>query len=101
MRARPIVTIAIASKEDEARIEACLRCALAQDYPRDALEVVVADAMSMDATREIVLAIAAEDPRVKLVDNPRRTRAAALNTILDASAGEIIVPMDPPAHYAR
>lgn len=99
----PIVTIAIASSEDEPRIEACLRCALAQDYPEDLLEIVVADGMSMDATREIVLRVAGErsPQRVRMVDNTLRTRGAALNEILRAGRGEIVVPMDPSAEYGR
>lgn len=97
--AAPLVTIAIPTKEDEGRVERSLRTALSQDYP--ALEVIVADAMSMDATREIVLRVASEDPRVKLVDNPHRTRAGALNAALAESRGELIVPMDPDGTYAQ
>ena len=95
------VTIAIATNEDEARVEACLRSALRQDYPKDCIDIVVADGMSMDATREVVLRIAGEDPRVRLVDNPHRTRAGALNAVLEASTSEVIVPMDPTGEYAR
>ncbi|HVJ91580.1 MAG TPA: glycosyltransferase [Labilithrix sp.] len=97
----PSVTVAIATSEDEARIEECLRRALSQDYPKNAIEIVVADAMSMDATREIVLRVGAEAPSVRLVDNPHRTRAGALNAAVLASNGEIIVPMDPGGDYAR
>jgi glycosyltransferase involved in cell wall biosynthesis len=97
----PFVTIAIPTREDETRIEACLRSALAQDYAKDGFEVIVADAMSMDATREIVLRIAAEDARVRLVDNPGRTRASALNAALEQCRGELLVPMDPEGDYAR
>src|SRR5438445_750336 len=60
---KPFVTIAIATSDDEARIESCVRTALAQDYPSERVEIVVADAMSMDATREIVLRVAAELPQ--------------------------------------
>ncbi|HVH41722.1 MAG TPA: glycosyltransferase [Labilithrix sp.] len=98
---QPLVTVAITTCEDETRVEECLRIARSQDYPGEALEIVVADGMSMDATREIVLRIAAEDPRVRLVDNPRRTRAAALNAVLADCRGELIVPMDPGGDYAR
>lgn len=98
---QPFVTIAIASSEDETRIESCLRCALTQDYPSDKVEVLVADAMSMDATRELVLRIAGDDPRVRMLDNTKRTRAAALNAVLRAGRGEIVVPMDPAGDYAR
>ena len=97
----PSVTIAIASSDDEARIESCLRSALAQDYPKELVEILVADAMSMDATREIILRIAGEDPRVRMIDNPKRTRAAALNAIVRAARGEIVVPMDPGGDYGR
>jgi len=97
----PRVTIAIATNEDEARVEACLRSALRQDYPKELIEIVVADGMSMDATREVVLRIAGEDSRVRLVDNPHRTRAGALNAALEASTGDVIIPMDPTGDYAR
>ena len=97
----PRVTIAIATNEDEARIEACLRTALRQDYPTDLIDIVVADGMSMDATREVVLRVAGEEPRVRLVDNPHRTRAAALNAVLETTTSEVIVPMDPSGDYAR
>jgi glycosyltransferase involved in cell wall biosynthesis len=101
MESRPFVTIAIATREDEAAIAACLRAALGQDYPAESSEIVVADAMSMDATREIVLDVASREKRVRLVDNPDRTRAAALNAILRAGRGEIVVPMDPGGEYGR
>src|SRR4051794_14622964 len=101
METSPFVTIAIATSDDESRIEACLRSALAQDYPTDRIEVLVADAMSMDATRELVLRFGGEDPRVRMLDNPERTRAAALNAILRAGQGEIVVPMDPGGEYGR
>jgi GT2 family glycosyltransferase len=97
----PFVTVAVASSDDESRIEACLRSALGQDYPSELVEVLVADAMSMDATREIVLRIAGEDARVRMLDNPKRTRAAALNVVLRAARGEIVVPMDPSGDYGK
>jgi succinoglycan biosynthesis protein ExoA len=97
----PFVTIAISASEDEARIESCLRCAIGQDYPKNLVEILVGDAMSMDATREIIVRVAAEDPRVRMLDNPKRTRAAALNTILRAGRGEIVVPMDPGGDYGK
>ena len=98
---QPFVTIAIASSDDETCIEACLRTAQSQDYPAELLEILVADAMSMDATRELVLRVASEDPRVRMLDNARRTRAAALNTILRAGRGEIVIPMDPGGEYGK
>jgi hypothetical protein len=97
----PTVTIAVSTSDDEASIESCLRSALAQDYPHELIEIVVADAMSMDATREIILRIAGVASRVRMIDNPKRTRAAALNAIVRAGGGEIVVPMDPGGDYGR
>jgi cellulose synthase/poly-beta-1,6-N-acetylglucosamine synthase-like glycosyltransferase len=102
---RPSVTIAIPTKDDEGCVEVCLRSALSQDYPKDRIEIVVADGMSMDATREIVLRIAQEDEadrgRIRLVDNPQRTRAAALNAVLADCRGDLLIPMDPGDVHAR
>ena len=93
----PFVTVAIACKNDEPRIEATVSSALAQDWPADRIEVVVADAMSMDATREVLTSLAERDPRVTLLDNPERTRAAGLNACIRSARGEVIVRLDPGA----
>src|SRR5580704_9115978 len=86
----PFVTIAIACRDDEARIEAAVRTAQAQDWPADRLEIVVADAMSMDSTRE-------GDARIALVDNHGRTRASGLNECIRRAHGELVVRLDPGA----
>lgn len=99
----PFVTIVVPSHEDEPRIAACLVAALGQDYPHDKLEILVADAMSMDATREVVMKVAADHPEVviRLIDNEQRTRASAMNAALRVARGEIVVPIDPGAEYAK
>jgi succinoglycan biosynthesis protein ExoA len=86
---------------DEARyIELCLRTVLAQDYPRDLLEIIVADGGSTDGTRDLVARIGAEDPRVVLVDNPRRVQAAGMNEAIRNARGDVVVRMDVHCEYA-
>ena len=99
----PYVSIVVPAQEDEARIASCLLAALGQDYPRDRLEILVADGMSMDATREVVMKVAADHPEVtiRLLDNEKRTRASAMNAALRVARGEIVVPIDPGAEYAK
>lgn len=97
----PLVTIGMPCLDEERHIEACLRGALAQDYPADRLEVLVADGGSRDRTREIVGRVAAEDSRVALVENPGRLQSAGMNEIIRRARGEIIVRMDVHAEYAR
>jgi len=97
--ALPFVTIAIPCLDEEARVEECIRCAQAQDWPDDRLEILVADGMSLDATREILARLAGDDPRIRLIDNPGRLGAAALNECIRRARGDIIVRMDVNADY--
>ncbi len=95
----PFVTIAMPCRDEEPYIEACVRSAQAQDWPADELEILVADGMSMDATREILSRLAAEDRRIQLLDNPARIQAAGLNECIRRARGEVIVRMDVHADY--
>jgi cellulose synthase/poly-beta-1,6-N-acetylglucosamine synthase-like glycosyltransferase len=95
----PLVTIVIPCRDEEPYIEGCVRSALAQDWPHDRLEILVADGMSMDATREILLRLAAEDPRIHLLDNTARIPAGGLNEGIRRARGAFIVRMDVHAEY--
>ena len=61
----PLVSVLIPARDEEENIECCVRAILEQTYPN--LEVVVVDDRSVDRTAEIVRALAAEDPRVRLI----------------------------------
>src|SRR5215475_4605897 len=96
----PFVSIVMPSFNEERYIEACLRTVLRQDYPADRFEVLVADGRSPDRTREIVGRLAAEDPRIILVDNPARLQAAGMNEAIRRAHGDVIVRMDVHCEYA-
>ena len=74
-------------------IERSLRSVLAQDYPRDRFEVIVADGMSADDTRKIIGRIG-ECERVRIIDNPRRIVATGLNLAVKKAKGDIIIRVD-------
>lgn len=95
-----MVTIAMPCLNEERFIEACVRSVLAQDYPADRLEVLVADGRSTDATRAILERLIAEDPRIQLVDNPHRIQAAGMNEVLAVARGAVIIRMDVHCEYA-
>jgi len=89
MNAGPTVTIAIPVLNEADHIDACLDAVAAQTYER-IVEVLVVDGGSSDATRGLVAA----RPDVRLMDNPRRIQAAALNIALADATGEVFVRVD-------
>jgi cellulose synthase/poly-beta-1,6-N-acetylglucosamine synthase-like glycosyltransferase len=101
--AAELVSVIVPARNEEAHIEDCLRSILSQDH-RD-LEVIVVDGCSTDRTRAVVAALAAEDPRVRLVDNPRVSIPAALNVGLASATGRWLVRVDAhstvPPDYVR
>jgi len=96
----PLVTIAMPCLNELGFIEACLRSVQGQTYPRDRIEILVADGGSTDGTLGILAGLASADPRIRVIDNPDRIQAAGLNRILDAAKGEVIVRMDVHCEYA-
>jgi len=100
MAQQPLVTIAMPAFNEEHYIEACIASVQAQDYPRDRIEILVADGRSTDRTREIVEQLGAVDPRIRLVDNPDRLQAAGLNRMVREARGEVVVRMDVHCEYA-
>lgn len=97
---QPFCTIVIPCYNEEAFIEAAVRAAMRQRYPADRVEILIVDGRSTDGTRSIVAALALEDPRVRLLDNPRRIQSAAMNLAIGKARGEVICRMDAHADYA-
>src|SRR5580704_1096861 len=96
---RPFVTIAMPCLDEERFIEACLASVRRQDYPPDRYEILIADGGSTDATRAIIGRLAGLDPRIRLIDNPERIQAPAMNRMIRAARGEIVVRMDVHCEY--
>lgn len=90
----PAVSVIIPCRNEAAHIEACVDSILQGDYPRERLELIVADGMSDDGTRDILARLARSDSRLRLVDNRRGTTPAGLNSAIAVARGEIIVRMD-------
>lgn len=64
------------------------------------VELLFADGGSEDRTREILLELAREDPRIRVLDNPRRRTASGLNVCLREARGEYVARMDAHTYYA-
>jgi len=70
--------IIIPCLNEEKHIEPLL-AKLSREIDHMNAKIVVADGGSKDATREIVARISMSDPRIVLLDNPRRLQSAATN----------------------
>lgn len=84
---------------EEKYIRKCIESIAAQDYPKNELEVIFADGMSIDNTRAIVTEYAVQYPWIRLIDNPDRIVPPALNKAIKASHGDIIMRIDAHAQY--
>lgn len=97
--ALPTITVTIPVLNEAAYIRQVLEAIVNQDYPVDKLEVILADGLSTDGTREIIDAFIAANgspssPTVTILDNPARIVSAGLNSAIQAANGEIIVRVD-------
>lgn len=90
--APPEVTVLVPARNEEGSLERCLASVLAQEGVD--FEVVVVDNGSTDATPQVLRRLAAADPRVVVVDQPRPSIPASLNAGLARARGRFLVRVD-------
>lgn len=92
----PLVSVIIPCYNEEKTIGLLLDALEKQTYPLDHMEVVIADAMSTDGTREVIAGYLQSRPdfSIRVVDNPKRIIPAGLNAAIRTSRGEIILRLD-------
>jgi len=90
------VSIIVPCYNEEATIYMLLESIYQQTFPHAQMEVVIADGMSSDRTRQEIVRFQQDYPdlRVRLVDNPQRIIPAALNRAIQAAQGEYLVRLD-------
>jgi len=94
------VTIVVACRNEIAHIRGLLDSILHQEFHGWGWEVIVADGMSDDGTRDILQAYSARHAEVRMIDNPGRIVSTGLNAAIRAARGEIILRMDAHTRYA-
>jgi glycosyltransferase involved in cell wall biosynthesis len=87
---RPSVSVLMPTLNAEKYLDECLAALRAQDYPRELVELVIADAGSTDRTLEIARAHGAD----QIVANPLRTGEAGKAAALRAATGDLILHVD-------
>lgn len=87
------VTVIVPAYNEQSVIARTLNAVLASDYPGE-LEVLVVDDGSKDATADRALAIASNEPRVRVIRKPNGGKSSALNLALERAQTDIVITID-------
>jgi len=99
---QPRITILVPVHNEEGTIESKLENIKYVHYPREKIEVIVADDASGDKTIEKVKCFMENNPNLKLrivQQNPHVGKSAALNKALDFCTSEIVVVSDADTYW--
>ena len=90
------VSVIVPIYNEELHIRACAENLLEQTYPADLVTLLLIDGRSEDATRQVIEQLQADytERDIRLLDNPKRGVAAALNIGIRAAPDDIVVRMD-------
>ena len=88
------VSVVVPVRNEAAHLGAVLKDLLRQKLGDLRLEILVVDGRSTDTTRDVVARHAAEDPRVRLLDNPARLSSAARARGCQAARGRFVAIVD-------
>jgi glycosyltransferase involved in cell wall biosynthesis len=94
---KPLVSVIVPCRNEARFIRQCLESILNTDY--SSIEIIVADGISTDGTRDILNQL--RDPRLRVIDNPERITPFALNRSIAAAHGEVILRFDAHAVMPR
>lgn len=90
------VSVIVPCYNEEKTIRLLLDALSRQTYPTSNMEVIIADGMSEDSTRQVIAEFQQQHPgmQVRVVDNHKRVIPAALNRAIEAAQGEYIIRLD-------
>lgn len=100
---KPLISIVIPCFNEEKTISSLLEAIRSQTVDMDSIEVLIADGLSTDKTREIIREYSSQHPELAVVilDNEKRVIPYGLNKAIRAAQGEIILRMDAHAIPAK
>lgn len=101
MNSPRIVSVIVPCRNERRHIVAfCLAVRSQQFAAGWAMQLLIADGMSDDGTRELLRSLCASDPQLQILDNPRGIVSTGLNIAIAQAHGEVIVRMDVHTAYA-
>lgn len=94
------ISIVVPCRNERREIGRFLESLVRQDFAGTDWEVIIADGMSDDGTREMLHDLERTRPRIRVIDNPEKITPTGLNSAILAAKGEIILRMDAHTEYA-
>lgn len=95
------ISVIVPCRNEKRHIRTFLDSVLAQELnPRCEIEILVADGMSNDGTREALHDYSLRHPEIRIIDNPEGIVSTGLNRAIRAAAGDLIIRMDVHTTYA-
>jgi len=102
------ISVIIPARNEENNIAACLDSLAAQDYPKELLEIIVADDHSTDDTAGIVARYAKSgitllELKKELIDSRESSgsKKAAITAAINKSTGELIITTDADCNFPQ
>jgi GT2 family glycosyltransferase len=90
----PFVSVIVPVRNERRTIDRCLAALVDQEYPRERTEILVVDGDSDDGTPELIRDRARTATHVRLLSNPGRYAAQAMNLGIAAAHGDIVARVD-------
>src|SRR5437016_4539791 len=94
------VSVIVSCRNEVTHIGAFLESLRFQKQDNLDVEILIADGMSDDGTREIISRFQQMDSHPRVIDNPEKIVSAGLNRAIREAKGEIIVRMDVHTEYS-
>ncbi|MEW6602740.1 MAG: glycosyltransferase family 2 protein [Nitrospirota bacterium] len=86
-----LLSIVIPCRNEEKFIGKCLDSIIANEFPKESMEVLVVDGMSDDNTRAVIEKYSDNFFFIKLLGNPKKVTPAALNLGIKSAQGKYIM----------
>jgi glycosyltransferase involved in cell wall biosynthesis len=90
----PTVSLILPIRNEATHIRGCLQSIAQQDFPHEQMEIIIADGLSTDDTKEVVEAFKPSDIPLIWLDNPGKIVPTGLNLAIRQARGEIIIRVD-------
>ncbi len=90
----PFVSLILPIRNEAKHIRGCLESIAQQDFPHEQMEIIIADGLSTDNTKEVVETFKPSDIPLIWLDNPGKIVPTGLNLAIRQARGDVIIRVD-------